>query len=321
MAGTETKYIINIMAHNEEDTIERAVKSVSAQKVGKGNTIEIHVFTNGCTDHTEDIVRDIATLHKNVKLHSISKKGKANALKECISYFSNERQLDCLESKDRLFFMDADISIPEKNLLSMLSKKLDTSEHLYLVSALPVPDSLYNQRKTFVAELFRIRFYLQYTFKKNLVRGACHVLRWSVLQRLNLPEHLLSTDMFLECKLDGHFLMDRDLQVTIKLKPTLGLEIKRDLLHQIAREQVYYWRRKGLLPRLDRENALPECFLSPLDPKEYLWHLTKKRKIRSIIILSFWMIIFKYNQCRARRIFSRSLNERINLINYWSTKR
>jgi len=321
MSKKGKKYIVNIMAHNEEETIKDSISAILGQRVEIESTLEIHVFANACTDNTENIVQDLAAVNNNIILHSIAKKGKANALRECISYFKEAGHPDIIESKDRLFFIDADILIPENNLLSNLSNKLDVSDDLYLVSALPVPESLYNQKKDFVSELFRIRYYLQYSFKKNLVRGACHVVRWSVLKRLELPEDLLSTDMFLECKLDGHFLMDHDLQIIIKLKTELSLEIKRDLLHQIGREQVYHWRRQGLLPRLDRDRALPDCFLSPLDPKEYLWYLIRKAKLKPIIILSFWMIIFKYNKYRAGRIFLESRNEGANLIDYWSTKR
>ncbi len=309
------------MAHNEEEAIEDAINAVLAQEVENGSIIEIHVFANACSDNTEDIVRKIAEANNIVKLHSIPKKGKVNALRECISYFKNKRFLDSTESQHRLFFIDADITIPEKNVLSMLSKKLDSSQDLYLVSAFPVPESCYNQFTDFVSELFRVRHHLQYSFKKNLVRGACHVVRWPVLQRIVFPEGLISTDMFLECKLNGHFLMDHSIQVVIKLKRTLKLEIKRDLLHLIAREQVYNWRRKGLVPRLDPETALREGFLSHLDHKEYLRYLVKRRKIKSIMILGIWMFIYKYNVFRSRKIFLKSLKSNMNLLDYWSTRR
>lgn len=318
---SNNKYIINIMAHNEEDTIKEAINTVLNQEVEKESVIEIHVFANACSDNTEEIVRKIAETNSNIYLHSIKEKGKVNALRECIHYFKNERCLGLIESYDRLFFIDADAVIPEKNVLLMLGKKLNSSQNLYLVSALPVPESCYNQSTDFVSELFRIRYHLQNSFKKNLVRGACNVVRWSALQRIVFPEDLLSTDMFIECKLSGHFLMDHSLQVVIKLKQTLKLEIERDLMHLIAREQVYHWRRKGLIPRLDPETAFQEGFLSPLDPKEYFRYLFKKKGFRSIMIMSIWLFIYKYNEFRSRRIFLNSLKNKMNLLDYWSTKR
>ena len=321
MSRPGCKYIVNIMAHNEEESVRETIQTVLRQKVERGSRIKVHVFANACIDKTEDIVRNIAESSDDVQLHSITKKGKANALGECISYFKNEGSIEVIEGMDRLFFVDADICINDENLLFRLSKRLDSSEGIYLVSALPVPESLYNGKRDFVSDLFRVRFQLQYAFRKNLVRGACYVVRWSVVQRLELPKGLVSDDMFLECILDGHFLMDHDLHVVIKLKKSLRLEVKRDLLHQIGREQVYRWRRRGLVRRLDRNTALPQCFLSPLDPKEYLLYLVKRMKIKAIMILSIWMAIFKINQYRATRIFVKRLKEDVDLLDYWSTQR
>ena len=190
-----------------------------------------------------------------------------------------------------------------------------------IVSAIAVPESFYNEDKDFVSELFRIRYYLQYTFKKNLVRGACNVARFSALQRLKFPEGLVSTDMFLEVKLDGHFLMDHEIEIVTRLKKTLKLEIKRDLVHQIGREQVYRWRRQRLTPRLDREIAIQGYFLSPHNPREYFLHLVKTRRFKSLLILGIWMFIYKINSYRAIKIMDESLKKNISLQSYWSTKR
>lgn len=315
------KYIVNIMAHNEEETIAEAISAILRQEVENEKIIEVHVFANACSDNTESIVRKITENRDNVILHSIPEKGKVNAFRECVSYFKNGYCSISNESLDRLFFIDADITIPDKNVLSSLSRKLDSLKDVYLVSALPVPESCYNESTEFISELFRIRYYLQYSFKKNLVRGACNVIRWSVLKRIDFPEDLVSTDMFLECRLNGHFLMDHETQVITKLKSNIRLEIKRDLLHLIAREQVYYWRRNGLIPRIDPENAFKQGFLSPLVPREYFRYMVNKGRIKSIFTLGVWMLIYKYNEYRARKIFLKSLENNINLLDYWSTRR
>ena len=321
MLTTDRRYIVNIMAHNEGLTIEETISSVLNQEVKDGNAVEIHVFANGCTDKTEDIVKRIAEANNNVILHSILKKGKVNALKECISYFKKRRDLDLIEFQDRFFFMDADITFTEKSVLVELGKRLTSSPDTYLVSGFPVPESFYNQKNSFVSKLSNIRCRLQYHFKMNQVRGACYAIRWSVLQRVVFPTQLLSDDMFLECKLNGHFIMDHNLQVIYKNKKSLKLEIERELFLLIAREQVYYWRRKGLIRRLDPKTAIKEACLSYIRPRKYLWFLIKERKIELIAILGIWMLIYKCIEFQARRVFYKSLRSDVNLIDKWSTKR
>ena len=309
------------MTHNEEATIEETIRAVLSQEVGKGSTIEIHVFANGCTDNTEYIVGKIVQTNNNCKLHSIPEKGKVSAIRECIRYFKNNQVFDSTEAQAILFFIDADIAFPRKDVLSRLREKLVYSPHIYVVSAFPVPETYYNQNTNFVSELSRIRCHLQYSFKENYLRGACYAVRWSVLKRIVFPRELLSDDMFLECKLNGHFQMDHDLKVICKLKKSLKLEIQRELFLLIAREQVYFWRRNGLIPRLHPETAVKDGFLSNIKPRQYLYFLSKNRQFSPTIISGIWMLIHKCIEVQAKKIFYKSLRNDVNLIDYWSTKR
>ncbi len=49
---------IGIMAYNEEANIGRLLQSVFDQRCVNGHIEEIVVVASGCTDNTEDIVRD-----------------------------------------------------------------------------------------------------------------------------------------------------------------------------------------------------------------------------------------------------------------------
>ena len=255
MNNSQLLQIVNIIAHNEELVIAGTIDSLLQQK---GNsTYEIHVFANGCTDRTEEIVEEISHKHDNVFLHSVKRKGKVNAVRESVDFF--REQIDSGKRRfDRLYYVDADIELPDRETFSKLSEHLNGNKDLYLVSAYPAPQSLYNNKKDFVSELFRIRAHLHNKFEVNMIRGACYVIRWEILKRINFPEGLMSDDMYLECCLQGHFLMDHSIQIITELKQSLGAEIKRDQFHQIACEQVYNWNRRGEIPRIDPETARPE---------------------------------------------------------------
>lgn len=69
------KISVIIPAHNNEDTIARAIKSVLHQTY---TNVEVIVIINGSVDRTEQIVRDLAVKNSNIRVF-LSKQGRSRA--------------------------------------------------------------------------------------------------------------------------------------------------------------------------------------------------------------------------------------------------
>ena len=310
-------YFVNIFAHNEELIIAQAIEAVLAQKIGAGEKLELHIFANGCSDKTEEIVRQYEAKDNRVKLHALKVKGKVKALKEAISYYHQRG----LNENDLLFNLDADITFEQPNCFELLKTKLATDPDLFVVSSYPAPSSYFDQRRDFVAQLFNIRYELHKAFAVNTIRGACYVIKWNKLVQVDFPDDLISDDMYLECALAGHFLMDYENIVITEIKENLQKEIARDLFHRIAAEQVYHKNRTGLIKRIDKETARDQFRLTHQEPKKYLSYLLGKFKISPLFIMLYWSFVSRKNKKKAHQIFFDSLESKLDLISYWSTIR
>ena len=89
------------MAYNEEKNIRQLLQALLVQKTEKVSIDEIVVVASGCTDRTEDIVREYVALDPRVRLLTQARKeGKASAVNLLL------RNTDCevivLESADTL---------------------------------------------------------------------------------------------------------------------------------------------------------------------------------------------------------------------------
>ena len=92
---------IGIMAYNEEANIGRLLESLSKQKLSQVEIKEIIVVASGCTDNTEQIVKEHA--HRNPKVKLLvqkQRKGKASAINLFLSHAKGD--ILVLESADTL---------------------------------------------------------------------------------------------------------------------------------------------------------------------------------------------------------------------------
>ncbi|MFC1474709.1 glycosyltransferase [bacterium] len=72
---------VGVMAHNEEKNIDFLLERLLTQKLETVNITEIIVVASGCTDSTEDIVKEYTSAIRNTKLISESERsGKAAAV-------------------------------------------------------------------------------------------------------------------------------------------------------------------------------------------------------------------------------------------------
>jgi glycosyltransferase involved in cell wall biosynthesis len=115
-----------MLAHNEAANIERAIRSVLAQKGIPAP--DIHVMVNGSTDGTADVVRSLADEHATVHLHEIARGDKCNAWNEAL--YSQR------EAYDVHFFMDGDVWLDEA-ALAHLASALVAAPHANAAAAVP----------------------------------------------------------------------------------------------------------------------------------------------------------------------------------------
>lgn len=316
---TNNQYIVCILAHNEEAVIADTVESLLRQQIEPESSLTVYVFTNGCTDRTNDIVSSIAQCDARVQLVALPEKGKVYAIRESIAHF--RRLHEQAPSFDRVFYVDADVTFPDETTLTKLSRALDVSPDLYLVSSYPLAETGFDGNGWYLSRLTRARQELQMHFRHNIVRGRCYVIRYDALIRVEYPPDTLSDDMYLEIRLNGHYLMDYSILTATKLKASLKKEIRRDLFTLIAREQLYDWYRRERISALDPETGRREWSLYFPHPKQLFWHLLRTVKVSSLLIMGMWLPIYRRNESHARRIFSESQQKQTDLLDYWSTQR
>lgn len=122
---------VMVLAHNEERHIGACLDSLFDGEPGKA--FDVFVMANGCTDRTEEIVRQYAARRAGVHLVSITLGDKCNAW----NVFIHETIPRHAASRPVYFFMDGDARIAPGSL-SAMARALDTTPHAHAASAVPV---------------------------------------------------------------------------------------------------------------------------------------------------------------------------------------
>jgi len=127
---------IGIMAYNEEANIGRLLQSVLRQRFTHGFLIEIYVVASGCTDRTEEIVREFMEQDKRIKLLiQVQREGKASAINLFLSKASGD-----------IFIMESGDTVPGKGTLDKLVAPFG-NPNVGMTGAHPIP---VNSKTTFL---------------------------------------------------------------------------------------------------------------------------------------------------------------------------
>lgn len=121
---------VSVFAHNEERHIVSCLDSILAAEPGRG--FEIYVMANGCTDRTEDIVREYGRRHPAVQLVSIEPGGKCNAW----NVFVHETVPARCPGREVYFFMDGDARVVPGSF-SAMALTLEDDAYSNAASAVP----------------------------------------------------------------------------------------------------------------------------------------------------------------------------------------
>jgi len=123
---------IGICAYNEEANIGRLLQNLLTQRLAKGFRLnKIIVVASGCTDKTEEIVKECSETHSEVKLITEGeRRGKTSAL---------NKMLDTVQA-DVLVYLNADVVPVQGSINAMLKYFLDNSVGAVTTKAVPVDD-------------------------------------------------------------------------------------------------------------------------------------------------------------------------------------
>ena len=136
------KISMGIMAYNEESNIGSLLQSVLNQEFNYGQLEEIFVVASGCTDRTEDIVRNFIKKDKRIKLlHQSQREGKASAINLFLS-----------KAHGNILIMESGDTIPEKGVLDKLVAPFE-DPNIGMTGAHPIP---VNSKNNFIG--FAVHF-------------------------------------------------------------------------------------------------------------------------------------------------------------------
>jgi len=101
MSGTKIKCSVGITAYNEEANIGRLLQAMIDQRLYEVEITEIIVIASGCTDRTEDIVREYMEVDPRIQLHvQARREGKTSAINVFLKHA--KEKICVLESGDTL---------------------------------------------------------------------------------------------------------------------------------------------------------------------------------------------------------------------------
>ncbi|OGW40205.1 MAG: hypothetical protein A2Y97_13725 [Nitrospirae bacterium RBG_13_39_12] len=312
---------VAIMAHNEEKVIQKAIESILRQHVPEGYSVKVVIVTNGCTDRTEEIVRDLEMKNTGkIELISINEKGKTKAINRVIRFFDDIAKSLCLPY---VIFLDADCKFIGNYALINFVERFEQNSQLCAVAADCLPDSFFNSRKDIVAEMYRAIYTLRGSIMINSISGMCYGIRFDILKKIDFPDFQLAEDMYLSARLDGHFLRDREIKIVFLTPRSLDDEINRRTKQEVStrryRKYYSYLRNKDRSVKLFNE-ALGDQYRwggsSDYDVVKS-WHELKDFKFKLLLALSY--IVRGYSKIKAYFML-RNIGENSHL-DYWEVLR
>ena len=313
------RLIVCVLAHNEETVIADTVLSLGSLQIEPGGTLDTFVFTNGCSDRTNDIVAALAAIDSRVHLVALPEKGKVYAARASIAYFRTMHQQR--PDFDRVFYVDADVTFPDSLTLIKMSRSLDRSVDLYLVSSFSLAETGQSNDNWFLSRFTAVREAVARNLQANIVRGRCYVIRFNALMQVDYPLDVLSDDLYLELRLNGHYIMDYSILTATKLKSTFKGEIRRDLFTLMANDKLRHPVGGTKVVAVDSKTARKEWSLSFPRPRQLLRYVLSNAGFTTFVIMALWFPIHQFNQFRAKRIIRESRKRKMNLLDYWSTQR
>jgi cellulose synthase/poly-beta-1,6-N-acetylglucosamine synthase-like glycosyltransferase len=177
------RVLIGILAHNEEQNISVLLNSLLVEYPA----YDIIVISSGSTDRTDEIVKEFAYRHKNVRLIvEDERKGKSSALAILL------RELN--SSYDALVYIGAD-NIPERKAINKLLDKLYSSSDIGIVGGRPIP---VNNPKTLCGWISHLIWDVHHEvcLRKPKISGELCMLKPGIIY--DIPPTIINDDAYLQ---------------------------------------------------------------------------------------------------------------------------
>lgn len=187
---------IGIFAHNEEAALPRMLEDVlKLQWTGNPDLdVMFHFLANGCTDGTADIARDHVDCFASSEVPPLSvvefeQGGKSRTWNRYVHEIARP-------DAELLLFMDADIRLPDSNVVDKLITRMRADPKLVAFSSRAVKDIVYEPVKLgFVARLIASGAEQTHDYRKS-IRGSLYGLEADFARSLTLPIGLPVEDGF-----------------------------------------------------------------------------------------------------------------------------
>jgi glycosyltransferase involved in cell wall biosynthesis len=195
------KYIsIGIIAWNEQDAIGPMLNSLFQQSIfaelsQRGQIAEIICITNGCTDRTPEVAREVLARHAQVHPHAhsfacrlvdLEQRGKINAWNLFVHWLSAR------EAKF-LFLLDSDILIHRLETLRNLMLTLEHHDEAHIAVDQPRKDIEFLPRRTWRQRLSLAASQLTRSSAAQLC-GQLYCIRAGIARNIYLPKDLAACE-------------------------------------------------------------------------------------------------------------------------------
>jgi glycosyltransferase involved in cell wall biosynthesis len=175
-----TTWAVAVFAHNEEANI--AANLASIQVAVPDVAIQVVVLANGCSDHTVDVVRELAVSRDDLRLVEISLADKANAWNHYVHEVSASPPFSLAEMH---VFVDGDIQLVPGSLIA-LAASLDEMPAINAAGGLPA-----NGRDR---EAWRQRMMANGTLAGGLYALPGEFVERMRQRRIRIPQGLIGED-------------------------------------------------------------------------------------------------------------------------------
>lgn len=193
-----TNLTIGVLAHNEASIITELLHDVLAQSIvqvqSKGVSVHICVVANGCTDTTSDVARSFLSQadlpeHVGFDVFDLDMPSKTNAWNQFVHALSPK-------DADHLLFLDADIKLPQLDIIERSVEALQNDPELWIVS--DEPKNVFPADSGFSVLKFVSQFYQRKPGRgKASMCGQFYCANATRLRQITLPIGLLSQDGFI----------------------------------------------------------------------------------------------------------------------------
>lgn len=201
MTGKVLEVGLGILARNEATRIGRLIGDLGQQTLLADAGIKVHVFVvaNGCTDQTAQVAEQALARPPfsrpgvSGSVHDLDKPGKSNAWNELVHRIAPR-------DTDYMFFLDADIRIPEEGSLKTMLDALVSSPTAIVAVDEPVKDFHIKQPKGAVEKLIKMATGTADDVR-TAITGQCYCVRHAEIRKIWMPIGLPGEDGFLRAML------------------------------------------------------------------------------------------------------------------------